>query len=161
MASLKLKADVLAPEHAKKLKFTGQHPSRFLKIVPDLMKSIFKLGGSKFYEDKIKWDVSTENTDFYGEWRGNDPKDERTSVWAKVKVFGSQNKDKMGSIEIEVTGTLQTEFKYSNLMGKGLVLLYSRLFYSEQRRKYLAEAKMRLEELENELKKELDKMVVK
>ncbi|MBN2202788.1 MAG: hypothetical protein JW700_01185 [Candidatus Aenigmarchaeota archaeon] len=160
MVSIKLQADVLAPDSIKKLSFTGHHPSRFLKIIPGLMKSIFRLSGSKFYEDKIKWDTSTPNTDFYGEWRGNDPQDNKTSVWVKVKVFGSQNSDKMGKINIELSAILQTKFEYSNLLEKSLMLLYSRLFYSEQRRGYIVKARRNMEELENELKKELQKMVI-
>lgn len=160
MPKINLKDDVLAPEHVKKLKFTGKHPSRFLSLVPGLLKNIFRLSGSKFFEDKIAWDVSTPNTDFFGQWRGKDPKDERTSVWVKIRVMGSQNTEKVGSAQIEITSNIQTKFEYSNLMGKGLVLLYSRLFYSEQRRKYVIEARKRLEELENELKKELEKMVI-
>lgn len=157
MAKLEIKTDILAPAHKKVLNFTGQNPSRFLKIIPDLMKVVFRLSGSKFYEDRIKWDKTTENREFYAEWRGKDDKDNRTSVWAKIKMQGSQNeKDKNGNITIEIMGEMSTTFDYSNFIDKGLYLAYSRLFYSEQRRKYVLEAKKRLETIENELKKELE-----
>ena len=159
MAELKIKTDILAPEDAKVLKFTGYGTTRFLKIIPSLMKNVFRLSGSKFYEDKIKWDASTDNKEFYGEWRGKDDKDGRTSVWVSVKVQGTQQeKDKSGRVEIAISGEMTTKFGYSNLLDKSLYLAYSRLFYSEQRRKYALEAKKQLETIENELKKELETM---
>jgi len=160
MAELKIKTDVLAPESVKVLKFSGYNPTRFLKIVPDLMKEVFRLTGSKFYEDKIKWDTSTENTEFYGEWRGKDVKDGRSSVWVKIKLQGSQHdKEKNGEIMIEIKGEMVTKFGYSNFLDKALYLTYSKLFYSDLRRRYISEAKRDLEKIENELKKELEVMV--
>jgi hypothetical protein len=159
MAALEIKTDILAPKHAKILKFSGYNPKRFMKIAPNLLKDVLRLSSSNFFEDKIKWDKSTENREFYGEWRGKDGKDNRTDVWVKIKVQGSQNeKEKNGRVEIEIKGEMKTEFDYSNALDKGLYLAYSRLFYSEQRRKYVLEAKRQIETIENELKKELETM---
>lgn len=159
MAALNIKTDILAPDHKKVLKFSGHDPTRFLKIIPDLMKSVFRLSSSKFFEDKLKWDVSSESTSFYADWRGKDDKDGRSSVWAKINAQGSFNpKDRMGKITITIEGTMVTKFKYSNFLDKALYLTYSKLFYSELRRKYVKGAKNNLETIENELKKELEAM---
>ncbi len=159
MPELQLKTDILAPKHIKTLKFSGYYPSRFLKIVPSIMKEIFKLTSTKLFEDKIQWDKSSDPIEFYGEWRGRDDKDARTSVWIKVKVHGIQReKDKNGEITIEITSTLFTKLPYSNFLEKMLVKTYSYLFYSEQRRNYIIKARRLLEVLENQLKKELETM---
>ena len=159
MGKLRIRTDILAPEHKKILKFSGYNPVRFLKIVPKLLKSVLRLSGSKFYEDKIKWDVSSDKVDFYGEWRGKDDKDGRTSVWGKIKIQGSQNpNDKKGSLTIEIKGEMVTEFDYSNFVDKALYLAYSKLYYSEIRRKYIVKARKDIEDIEKELKKELETM---
>jgi len=103
MPELQLKTDILAPRHVKTLKFSGFFPSRFLKLIPSLIKGVFRLSSTRFFEDKIKWDKSADPIEFYGEWRGRDDKDERTSVWVKIKVQGVQKeKDKHGEITIEI-----------------------------------------------------------
>jgi len=159
MPELQLKTDILAPRHVKTLKFSGFFPSRFLKLIPSLIKGVFRLSSTRFFEDKIKWDKSADPIEFYGEWRGRDDKDERTSVWVKIKVQGVQKeKDKHGEITIEITSSLVTKLPYSNFLEKALVRTYSYLFYSEQRRKYIIEARRRLNIIEDELKKELEKM---
>jgi len=159
MPELQLKSDILAPRHVKTLKFSGYHPSRFLKIVPDLMKEVFKLSSTKFFEDKIKWDKSADPIEFYGEWRGRDDQDARTSVWIKIKVQGVQSeKDKKGEVTIQITSTLVTNLPYSNFLEKAIVRTYSYLFYSEQRRRYVIKARRLLEILEAEIKKELETM---
>lgn len=160
MADLKIKTDILAPESVKVINFSGYNTPRFLKIVPSLMKEVFRLSGSKFFEDKIKWDTSTESTSFYGEWRGKDDKDGRTSVWVKIKLQGSQHeKEKKGNIAISISGQMVTKFGYSNFLDKGLYWTYSKLFYSDLRRRYFNEAKKNLEQIEMELKKELEAVV--
>lgn len=160
MAALEIKIDVLAPEHKKVLEFSGYKPTRFLKIIPSLMKETMRLSSSKFFEDKIKWDVSAEDIVFYGEWRGKDEKDGRTTLWVSIKAQGSQNKnEKNGKIMIELRGEMKTKFKYSNILDKALYLTYSRLFYSDLRRRYATEAVRDITTIENELKKELEAMV--
>jgi hypothetical protein len=159
MPVLQLKTDILAPESVKTLKFAGYYPSRFLKLIPGLIKEIFRLSSTKFFEDKIKWDKSTDPIEFYGEWRGKDDQDKRTSVWIEVKVQGVQKEnDKMGEVTIEISSTLDTKLPYSNFLEKALVRTYSYLFYSEQRRKYVIKARRLLEILEGKLKKELETM---
>lgn len=159
MPELQLKTDILAPRHTKTLTFSGYYPSRFLKIIPTLMKEVFRLSSTKFFEDKIKWDKSGDPIEFYGEWRGRDDKDARTSVWVNVTVQGTQKeKDKKGEVTIGITSTLVTKLPYSNFLEKILVRVYSYLFYSELRRKYVIKARKSLEILEAGLKKELERM---
>ena len=159
MPELQLKTDILAPRHTKTLKFAGYHPSRFLKIAPILIKDIFRITEPNTFEDKIKWDKSGDPIEFYGEWRGKDGKDKRTTFWVKIKADGIQReKDKMGEITIKVSSFIDTKFPYSNFLDKSLVRIYCYLYYNEIRRRYVEEARLLIEKLEIELKKELEAM---
>jgi len=154
MADLVLKSDILAPEHEKTLKFSLYHPSKILGMIPELIKEIFRIGGTNLFEDEIKWDTSGDITKFSGSWRGKVPKDARSSVWPKVKVLGEQfPKDKKGSITILISGELIVKLPYKNILEKTIARLYSYWFYSEKRRKYTAEAKARLNILEDEMRR--------
>ena len=156
MPDLQMKADILAPEHTKVIKFSGDHTSRFLKLIPTLIKEIFKISSTNFYEDRIKWDKSDDPIGFYCEWRGKDSKDNRTSVWVKVKIQGNQTeKEKKGEVTIWISGAIITKIPYSNIIDKSLARAYSHFFYSDQRRRYAEEARTRFNVLENEIKKEL------
>jgi len=54
MGELKQRIEVLAPHYVKVIKFSGNHPSRVLKIIPNLIKEIFKITSTNFFEDVIK-----------------------------------------------------------------------------------------------------------
>jgi len=159
MPELKLKADILLPQHEKILKYSGSHPSRVLKIIPTLVKDTFKIRSTNFYEDSIKWDTSADPIAFYGAWRGVDSKDARTSLWVNVKVQGEQeDKSKKGEVTIWISGTLVTDLPYTNILEKMISRSYSYLFYAEHRRRYIAEAKRLFEIFEGEIRKQLEMM---
>ena len=153
MPELVLKADVLAPKDEKTLNFSVHHPSKVIDVIPGLIREVFKLTGTNLFEDKLKWDTSASVTSFYGSWRGKDSKDARTTIWAKVKVQGKQSKDKSGSITILISGELITKLPYTNIFQKIIARAYSYMFYSERRRKYIEEARRRLDILENEMRR--------
>ena len=156
MGEIKQRTDVLAPHYLKTLKFTGNHPSITMKMMPSLIRSIFKITSTNFFEDIIKWDNSTENNMFYGVWRGRDTKDERTTLWVEVRVQGEQNeKTKKGNVTIWLRSYLITKFKYGNDLIKGILKLYSYYFYSQRRRLYTEEARKLLNILEKEIRVQL------
>jgi hypothetical protein len=153
---MSLVADVYSPQAVKTMKFTGDHPSRVLKIVPSLMKSVFRLSGSKFYEDELKWDKTTEIIDFYCQWRGAVDMDGRTKFWVKVKVIGDQtSKEKKGSVTIYIQPYIKTDMPYDSAMEKILTAFYSRLFYKKTVRSYIAREILYLRQFEELVKKEL------
>lgn len=153
-----LKSEVLTPYHEKIIEFEGKHPSRLLKEIPSIIKDVFKLTGTKMFEDSIKWDVSAPETDFYGAWRGKDAKDARTTVWAKVVVHGGQDDSKMGKATIWISGWVQTKMPYKSALDKMITNIYMRTHYEEQKRKYLDEAQRNFEKLENQIRALLEIM---
>ncbi len=156
MPYLRLMADVFSPEAVKTIKYSGFHPSKVFKIIPSLIKETFKITSTKFFEDDIRWDKSSDPIEFFAQWRGKDEKDGRTSIWIKVKVIGKQNsKDKMGNVTIYIHPYLVTKLPYSNFLDKMLTKLYSYFFYRNQKRKYISEELLLLKRFEDELKAEL------
>lgn len=159
MPDYTLVSDLLAPIYFKVLEYEGPHPSRILKLIPQIILDVWRIDSPALYEDEFKWDVSADPIDFYGVWRGKEGIDERTSVFAIVKVHGKQSKkDKMGKVTVWILGKMITKFPYRNVFEKALVWTYLFLFYAEQRRRYVAERKKRLDFLENEIRKYFDMM---
>jgi hypothetical protein len=157
MEEIKQRTEVLAPHYLKTLKFSGYHPSRTLKLIPPLIKDIFKVTSTNFFEDVIKWDNASENNMFYGSWRGKYTEDERTTLWAQIKVQGEQNeKTKKGNVTIWLRSYLITKFQYNNPLIREFLRLYLYYFYSERRRKYTEEARQQLNILEKELRVQLE-----
>jgi hypothetical protein len=156
MPDFTLTADVYSPQAVKTMKFTGDHPSIVLKIIPSLMKRVFRLSGSKFFEDEIKWDSTFETIGFFGQWRGAVDMDGRTKFWVKVKIIGEQNsKDKKGTVTIYIQPSIKTDLPYNNTMDKILGTMYSNLFYKKTVRNYIARQNLYLKLFESSLKKEL------
>jgi hypothetical protein len=156
MEELKQRNDVLAPHYVKVVKFTGENTSKVLKLIPGLIKSVFKITSTNFYEDFFKWDNVSENDDFFAAWRGKYGYDGRTSLWVDVKVQGIQNqKTKKGNVTIWIRGYLVTKFKYSNNFIKSLLRLYSYYFYSGQKIYYNEQSRRNLDRFEKEVKTQL------
>jgi hypothetical protein len=155
MPVYELSTQVLTPEDEKTLSFTCEHPSRFFSFLPRLTRQIFRITSSHWFEDRIKWDVGDTSVQFFGVWRGEDSKDSRTGVWITIKLQGEQKLDeqKMGNATIHLSAILRTKFPYLTILDKGLYKSYTYLFYNKQRRYYMEEARQRLLQLENEIKK--------
>jgi hypothetical protein len=159
MEEIKQKIEVLAPHYLKTLKYSGDHPSRVLKFIPSLIKDVFRITSTNFFEDDIRWDNSSENNMFYGAWRGKDGKDERTTLWVDIKVQGEQDeKTKKGNVTIWLRSYLITKFSYSNPLIKELLRVYLYYFYSERRRQYTEEARKLLDIIEKEIRTQLEIM---
>lgn len=153
MSELKVKYDILSPEPTKSLEFTGIHVSKLISLIPDILKDIFKIEDSSIFEDELKWDISGEDTEFFGTWRAKVSKDVRTSVFISVKIQGEQNKDKTGHVVVRMSGTITSNFSFENFLEKSLGWLHIRNVYSKQLRKYIEESKQQLNELENEIRR--------
>ena len=152
---LTLVTDVFSPHYVKTLRYEGDHPSRTLKLLPYLMKITFRVTSTNFYEDEIKWDVSAEPTEFFGEWRGVSRLDSRTSFWVKVKAIGKQSpKDKKGYVTIYIHPYMKTKIPL-NILNRMILPFYARLFYKGQMKKYIERRLIFLQRFEDDVKREL------
>ena len=96
---IEIRTDIFAPKHFKTYKFSGYHPTRFLKIAPQLIQTVFSITQPNTFEDKLQWDTSADPIEFFALWRGKYGKDRTTNFWVTIKAMGKQReKDKMGDI---------------------------------------------------------------
>ncbi|OGI12428.1 hypothetical protein A3K64_04235 [Candidatus Micrarchaeota archaeon RBG_16_36_9] len=153
--AINLVTDVFAPHYVKTLRYEGDHPSRTLKLIPALIKSNFRITSTNFYEDEIKWDVSAEPIDFFGEWRGRSGIDARTAMWVKVKVVGKQNsKDKQGHVTIYIHPYMKTTIPLKGINGL-IAPFYAHFFYKRQIKKFIEKRLLYFQRFEDDIKKEL------
>ena len=157
MAELVLRADLLEPEHVKTIKYSGPRTNDILKVAPNALKTVLKLTSTSLFEDKLKWDVSGGKTiDFYGSWRGKDGKDANTTIWCNIKAQGTIKEDGTGDLTIWLKGTMETKFKYSNPIMRGIIWMYKNLIYGEQLRRYAAKGKKDIGRMESDIKAYFD-----
>ena len=152
---LVISADVLAPERIQIITISGQKISKVLRVIPAIMKDIFKLESSAFYEDEMKFDTSGDPINFYGKWRGRVRKDERTTTWYTIIVQGSESKkDGNGTTEVRMIGTITTKLPYDNPLQIAASQAYLYFSYKEQRRKYIVDSKRMLLDFDKEVRRE-------
>ncbi|MBL7160074.1 MAG: hypothetical protein ISS95_00765 [Candidatus Aenigmarchaeota archaeon] len=134
--------------------YKGQHPSKLIKKIPTLMKEIYKCQSSDFFSDHLKWDVSDSNeTQFYGEWRARYKTDDRTKIWAYVKIHGYQDpRTKMGRVNVRIKSTIVTKMVYSNIFMLAMLYMYYTIFYVKQSRDNHKIAMEFVEELDAEIR---------
>lgn len=153
MPKMVLESDVLTPEYKKVLDYSGPHPSRILKELPEIIMTIFKIKNKDVFEDEFRWDRSDEPVGFYAEIKAQDAKDSKSSVWVKFRIVGEQSaKDMVGKVKIQMVGILSTEIEYNNLFDRSLHWFYNYFFYQKQRIRYMEEARVRLERLADEIR---------
>lgn len=153
LADYTIKTDFLAPVDKKTIEFNGFHPSKIIKMIPDLLKDTIRVEGGDVFEDKIKWDVSADPISFYGEWRAKYEFDMRSTASFKIVLMGSQNaKDKIGKIKVMIKGTLETKFPYTTFLHRSILWIYLYFFYNNQRRKYIDIGKILIDRIEDELR---------
>ena len=147
------KANALAPAETKTIDYTGPHPSKLLSMVGLIMQEALKVKSTSFFEDHFKWDISGDPIDFFGIWRCKDGKDERSTIWLKIRAHGRQSvKDKTGTIKIWIQSYVIVKIPYNNSLEKSLAWLHFRTFYYNQMRKYMKDAKRAAEEAENAIR---------
>lgn len=153
LADYKITTDILAPSEKKTIEYSGFHPSRMIKLLPEILKSAMIIKPKDIFEDKIKWDVSADPISFYGEWHINYTFDARSKAKYKIVLQGSQGaKDKMGNIKITIKGSVETSFPFTTFLHRSVFWIYNYAFYNSQRRKYIEAAKVLVDRVEDEMR---------
>lgn len=153
MVEYKISTDILSPSDKKTIEFTGFHPTKILKAMPELLKDVLKAGGGDVFEVVLKWDVSGDPTSFYAEWLAKSDFDGRSKAEFKIVAQGKQSaKDKMGNIKIALKGSVKTEFPYTTFLHRSIMLVYNYAFYNKQRRGYIDAGKIMLDRIESEIR---------
>ena len=153
---IKIKTDVLAPDREFTADYKCYHPTRIMHSMLELGKMIWRVPSSAAYWDKMKWDNTSEQAEFYGEWRVRDTKDGYSKVINKIVVMGTQGKDKNGKITVKIKPTLETTIPYQTPFDKALFKIYLDTVYRKQILQYVDLAQRRVKEFDYEVRKILD-----
>lgn len=145
--------DILSPEREHVAEYTVNNPAKLLGDMLELMKGVWRIPSAAVYTDKIKWDVTGDKIEFYGEWRARDKKDGRTTVWNRIIVQGTQDpKTKEGTATIKLKPMMQTKLESATALDKAARMFYLNMFYKEQMRAYVAGAKRRVNDFDDAIR---------
>ncbi len=152
MPKLKIIDDLMAPSDTAKVTFKGMNPANVLGMIPELLKNTMKISSKDILETDMRWDVTNEVITYYGVWMGKRTEDRWSKTLIRVIIQGDQHsKEKNGSFSLQIKGTLETEYEYSNFFQRWFWWVYSYRFYHEQRRKYLDEGKTDILDMKEEI----------
>lgn len=139
MSKLNIIDDLIAPSDRLKVKYKGPNPIALMDIVPGMIKDIMKIPGKDLLETDIRWDATDGG--FYGVWMGKRTEDRWSTTFLRVIVQGVQGKDETGWFVVEIKGTLETGYQFSNFIQRSFWWVYNHGFYYRQRRQYLEQGK--------------------
>jgi hypothetical protein len=152
MGNLKITDDLLAPSDTLKFRYTGPNPTAVLPMIPDLIKNTMKISAKDLLETDIRWDVTGKVTTFYGIWMGKRTEDRWTKTFIRVIIQGELNpENKVGSFDMQIKGTIETDYNYSNFFQRSFWWFYNRQFYHNQRRGYIDEGKTDMLDMKAEI----------
>ncbi|MEM7813313.1 MAG: hypothetical protein QW548_00235 [Candidatus Aenigmatarchaeota archaeon] len=133
--------DILAPANVIKIEYAGKDPFWICANALRLMREVLKLSSKDLREDDVRWDVTSENREFYGVWRAKRTEDSYSSTWVKITAHGFINRERVGSVKIKIEGWLSTDFEWSNPLARWAWIMFNYLFYWRQRRTYIDKSK--------------------
>jgi len=153
MAETTIMSEVLVPEAEFTAEYTTNNPAKLLGVMLLVMKENWRVSSSNVYTDKIKWDVTGEKVDFYGEFRCRDKKDSRTTVWTRIIVMGQQDpKTKDGTVQVKVKPKIYVKLESTTAIDKALRMIYLNTFYKDQYKKYVDTAKKRVNDFDDQIR---------
>lgn len=139
-SEIKIQDDLLAPASKYVIAFKGYKPFAVIDMLPHLVKDILHISSKDFWEEDIRWDITSEPREFFAILRSRKKFDRWSKIELKFTLRGHQSsKDSYGDLELEIEGTLDTKYMYSNFLQRGLWWTFNRMFYYKQRRMYIDE----------------------
>ncbi len=142
MPEINVVDDILAPSEVLRIKLTGAYPFKIVTMVPMMIRDVVKITGVDIYERDVRWGFDADPRYFYGYWVGRRREDRWTQSFFIIIVQGEQSsKDKIGWVTINLKGTVQTRYEYTNFIQKSFWWFYNIMFYWKQRRQYIEYAK--------------------
>ncbi len=140
MGKIRIIEDILAPTDTLKIRFEGKNPFSATVVVPNMLRYLLKVSAKDILETDIRWDnLGGAKKEFYGRWMGKRTEDQWSATRIRVLIQGAQDStDKTGWCRIELKGTINTDYDYTNFLQRALWWIYNYTFYYKQRRKSAA-----------------------
>ena len=142
MSEIKIIEDILSPSDTLKIRFEGKNPFAATTVVSGMLRYILKVSAKDILETDIRWDALGPKKEFYGRWMGKRQEDHWSVTRIRVLIQGQQDSaEKTGWCRVELKGTINTTYGYTNFLQRSLWWIYNYTFYYKQRRKYIEEGK--------------------
>jgi hypothetical protein len=131
-------SDMLYPNDAKTIKYTGPNPTKILFKWQSIVKNVYRIKGADTYEDVFKWDVANPTLiKFFTKWRIKNKLDGRSTFFSSIAVQGEMDKKtKEGWVSVSYKGKIITKIPFTTPFDKALKHLYFQKFYIRQLRRY-------------------------
>ena len=141
---LMMEDDLLRPSPVVNIHFTGKHPDRFYKEIPNMIRTFFRVPSQSIQEKRFEWHKG-EPEKFSMAWEVDKDLDKFSYLWIEVKLKGHISKTE-GEVEISVEGSVRTEYSQDTMWQKSLLYEIMRMFwhstfYSSKRHEYVIDGR--------------------
>jgi len=148
MGNINIVDEILAPKGSIIFEFAGKNPFVVVNMASGLLKDVMKITGKDVHEIDVRWDTTSDPREFYGIWKGKRTDDAWTKSYITIIIQGKYDlKNNSGAVRVELKGTVETGYDYSNFFQRGFWWMYNRSFYYKQRRNYIEFAKDNIYEI--------------
>ncbi len=152
LKKLKLTDEVLAPSWSIKISYSGPTPSAAIDIIKEIAKRRFRVSSKFWFEDKFLFVDIGDNYELHAVWSAKNKFDRYSKYNFKLQFdMNEGKKTKSGSFTLAVKPTIETSFSYRNFLQRAFYKIFMRMFYYEQRRKYMEEMKQWVQDFKNDL----------
>ena len=153
MATLNITDDCLHPDRYIHLVYSGPDPWAVVKKISDSIKGFFHVSTSGTNNDRLNWDISGNDIQFFSTWWIKKPVAEGTVIKVIIKVQGYKSKaDNVGQFSMQLSGDVIKVFKGPRIFLKPLWYTYSYLFYNNVRRRQIERCTDMLQNFRNHIK---------
>ncbi|MBI4175789.1 MAG: hypothetical protein HY518_01170 [Candidatus Aenigmarchaeota archaeon] len=153
MGKIEIREDCLAPERFIYLSYEGPDPWGVAKNITATIRPFFHVSASGTSQTKLYWDVVGDPIKFYSTWWVKKALSAYTFFRVDIKVQGDKSKTgNKGRFTLQLSGDLNTNFGGWGIFVKPVWLMYSYLFYSRVRRKFIMQCSDYITGFRNEIK---------
>lgn len=152
MGTLVIVDDCLAPARFIYLDYSGPDPFGVSKKVTGMLQRFFGVSSAGVSETNFNWDNSGDPITFYFTWWIQKSFGSFSTMRIDIKVQGAKGKTKnVGNFTMELSGQINSRFKYSTSLLKPLWWIYTYIFYNRRRKNYVDMCRDYLERFRREV----------
>ncbi|MFQ6020612.1 MAG: hypothetical protein ACE5J4_01165 [Candidatus Aenigmatarchaeota archaeon] len=136
--------DLLHPRKRIKFSFSGPHPEKFYKELPDLLETTFRITELNIEEKEFHW-TGGDPQKFSVRWEIHKDLDKFSYLWLEIKLKGKSSKG-IGNATIIVEGAIRTEYPQDTYWQRSIFYEFLRMFwhstfYASTRDNYIREGR--------------------
>jgi len=155
-----IRDEIPAPREFIQIDYKGPNPIKVYHSLDQLLKTIWEVKGTNFFEPDFRWDITADPRPFFIHVFLEKGVDKLTTFRVDIKMQGSQPTDptKDGILRVEIHGWIETKCDgmLGNAFNRALFPLfffpYMATYYQPRRRRYLEWHRRRIDRLVDEIR---------